>query len=111
MDEKGTFKVFSSIIKEIGITGFVIVVVAITFLVWGTPSQKREFIDCYILFKCQNPFYCAIIVACLVLLMIIGTIYYQKMLGIRKEENNRIGKEKSKWQALVLDKPLRSSDP
>ncbi len=107
---KDWLKYLSGIVKEIGIIGFIVVIIVAIFLIWATPDQKREFIDSYILLKNNNPYHCVIIVVFLASLMIIGTIYYQKMLNLRKKENNRIGQKKSEWQEKALEKQLKSSE-
>lgn len=108
-EEKGWLKYLSGIIKEIGIPGFAVVFMAFALIFWATSKQKEEFIDTFILFKNDNPYPCVIVVSFMGILMILGTIYYQKMLNLRKQENNRIGLEKSKWQEMALNRKLNSS--
>ncbi len=105
-------KYLAGIMKEVGLVGFVVLVIASVFLIWGTAVQKREFIDTYILLKNsnQNQFPCVIIILTLFLLLVIGSIYSNKMLKLRRQENNRIGKEKSDLQEKLLGKSLNSSD-
>lgn len=105
-------KHLAGIMKEVGLIGFIVLVIASVFLIWGTVDQKREFIDTFILLKNsnQNSFPCVIVILTLFLLLVIGSIYSNKMLKLRREENNRIGKEKSDLQENLLDKNLNSSD-
>lgn len=99
----------TSLFKELGLPGFITVIVTFVFLFWGSAEQKREFIDTFILLKNQNPFPCVIIIVSLIAVLLISTFFYRKMLKLRKEENNRIGEEKSKLQSELLNKKLRSS--
>jgi len=110
--ESRSIKYLAGIVKEIGLTGFIVVVIVAIFLIWGTADQKREFIDRFILLKHvnQNPFSCVLVVVGLLFLLLIGSIYSSRMFKLRKEENNRIGKEKSELQELLLKKELNSSE-
>ena len=110
--ESSYIKYLAGIVKEIGLTGFIVVVVVAVFLIWGTSDQKREFIDRFILLKHidQNPFSCVLVVVGLLFLLLFGSIYSSKMSKLRREENNRIGKEKSDLQELLLKKELNSSE-
>lgn len=111
--DRSLLKYFTGIVKEIGLTGFIIVVVVFVFLIYGTAEQKREFIDRFILLKhvsSSNPFNCIIVVLFLVAIITIGGIYYNLIFNLRKKENNRIGKEKSKLQEQLTGRNLRSSD-
>lgn len=100
------------IIKEVGFPGFLAATLVFIFLAWGTDEQKREFIDLYILQKHmhQNLSVCVITISSLVLLIIMGGVYFGRLTRLRKEENNRIGKEKSELQQLLTKKALESSD-
>ncbi len=110
--EGAVIKYLAGIMKEVGLIGFIVLVIASVFLIWGTTVQKREFIDTFILLKNtnQNQFPCVIVILTLFLLLVIGSIYSNKMLKLRREENNRIGKEKSVLQEKLLGKSLNSSD-
>lgn len=110
--EGGHLKYLAGIMKEVGLPGFIVLVCVSIFLLWGTTEQKREFIDIYILQKHlnQNPFPCVIVIISLLLLLVMGSIYSNKILKLRKEENNRIGMEKSELQEFLLSKKLKSSD-
>ena len=88
------------------------VIVTAIFLIWGTIDQKREFIDLYILQKhaFQNRVSCIIVISGLVAVILFGGYYCRLGLKMRKEENNRIGREKSELQALLIGKGLESSE-
>ena len=108
---EGVLKAMAGILKELGLPSFVFFISFLTFLYYGTNEQKQEFIDRFVLFKGANedlfPF---CIVLAVVLILFAGTTYYQRMrIKILKEENERIGKEKSKLQEAILEKGLNSS--
>jgi len=107
-----TLKLLTSVFKEVGLVGFIFVTVTTIFLIWGTNKQKEEFIDRFVLLKHtgDDPIPCVMVVAFLLMILVLATIYYNKMLGLRKEENNRLGKEKSRLQEILLEKTLHSSD-
>ncbi len=83
--EGAVIKYLAGIMKEVGLIGFIVLVIASVFLIWGTTVQKREFIDTFILLKNtnQNQFPCVILT--LLLLLVIGSIYSNKMLKLRRE--------------------------
>jgi fucose permease len=111
-DEFGLLKILAGIFKELGLPGFVIVIVVFIFFVWGTSEQKMEFIDRFILMKKaeSDPFPFCLIILVLILIMIIGHVYFKKMLQIAEDENKRISEEKSRLQEQLTKKELRSSD-
>ena len=82
---------------------------AAVFLIFATEAQKHFFIDKYILLKGEVT-YCLVVVLFLLVVIILGGSYLLKDLNARKDENNRIGKEKSDLQELLLKKELRSSE-
>ena len=110
-ESTGWIKHMAGIVKEVGLLGFITLFVAFIFLFFSTLEQKQEFVDRFILLKDgdKNPFPCAMIVLCLFVIILIGGMYNSRMLKLRKEENNRIGKEKSDLQKRLLEKDLNSS--
>lgn len=100
----------SALMKEIGIINFIVLFVVIFLLWYGTPAQKEEFIDTWILLKRQDSHAtCIIVVVCLIILSIIGTIFYIGSMKLLRKENERIGLEKSMLQEKLLKLPLSSS--
>jgi len=98
-------------VKQIGMPAFVGIIVIWIFLSNATDRQKEEFIDYWILLKSANHSYFYIILGILLLLIVVQNIYFRKLLEIRKQENNRIGEEKSLLQqALLPNNDLTSSD-
>lgn len=110
--EYGLIRFLAALMKEVGLPGFIVVMVFFVFLVWGSADQKSVFIDRFVLLKNldQNPFPCVIIIITLLLIMLVTSIYWAKMLNLRKEENNRIGQEKSALQEKLLKRELESSN-
>lgn len=102
----------STLFKELGAPGFIMVLGAFTFITWGTVDQKREFIDSYILLKGVdgNPLPFTALVFFLVLLLSLQSIYCLRMQRIRKDENNRLGQEKRKLQEMLLNQSLNTSE-
>jgi len=101
----------TTVFKEVGLVGFIFVVCTTIFFLWGTKGQKEEFVDRFILLKNPNddPFPCIIVVVFLLLILVLITIYNRKMLQLRKDENNRLGEEKSRLQEMLLKRNLNSS--
>lgn len=108
-----SMKAFAGIIKEIGLPGFIVLILVFIFMVWGTSEQKVEFIDRYILLKNidEEPWPATLAIAFMALLVIIGWVYYDMRLRSAKEENKRIAREKSELQKLLIGKELQSSAP
>lgn len=102
---------FATIVKEVGIPGFMVVFVASIFVLFASGEQKREFIDSYILIKnvSQNPFPCILVVLFLLVMLVLQNIYFTQTLKAKKEELLRCGKEKSELQQLLIKKRLNSS--
>jgi hypothetical protein len=111
-DQFGLFKLLTSIVKEVGIPGFIVVFLAVIFIIYGTSSQKTEFIDRFILLKgsIQDPNPAAFVVTFLVFILILGAIYHIRILDLERKEIERIGEEKSKLQEQLTQKRLRSSN-
>lgn len=107
----GTLGALATIFKELGLPSFLIVIVVGIFFLFGSPEQKSEFIDRFILLKNvqEDPFPFAIVVASLLLIIIIGGYYQQKEIKKLKSENRRIGDEKTELQTKLIEKDLRSS--
>ena len=105
-------KPLAILFKEVGLPGFLVIILTSIFWLYSSKEQKERFIDRFILLERSNTVIepCVIVIVTLVALLIISSVYSKKMLGLRKAENNRIGKEKSELQALLLKTPLFSSD-
>jgi p-aminobenzoyl-glutamate transporter AbgT len=105
-------KLLSGLFKELGLPGFVVVIVVFIFFVWGTPDQKKEFIDRFVLMKGAetDPFPFCLIVLVLVLLLVIGWVYFKKHIKMYEDEIQRLSKEKSELQEKLIEKRLKSSD-
>lgn len=102
-------KLLTTVVKEIGLTGLLVVTVIAIFLFYGTEKQKQLFIDKFILLK-GDVSYCVVVILFLMATIVLGGTYQFKSLKAREAENNRIGREKSKLQEQFLDKELRSSE-
>ena len=102
----------SSLMKEVGLPGFIVVMVTFVFLIFGTHNQKIEFIDRFILLKDmgQNPFPYVFIIIIQGIIIISISIYFAKMQKMQNQEISRIAKEKSECQEKYLNKKLNSSE-
>lgn len=88
------------IFTRFGIGGGIIVVVTIVFLIWGSPEQKREFIDRYVLFKWPKgqegyPFFVLLII--LIIFIIIWNFYHHK-IKLKDEKIKILTAELEKYQ-------------
>jgi hypothetical protein len=107
---------FAGIIKEIGLPGFIVTFVCTIFYVSGTDTQKREFIDKFILLKgvSENPYPFGIIVIALIICSVIQHVYYSLRLKAAKEETQRSLDHNSDLQKRLLDlqiKPTQKVKP
>jgi len=102
---------WAALIKELGIPAFVVLFFVICFIWFATVEQKREFIDKYFLLKDvqNNPFPFTLIIVVLLLIIILQHIFYNKILKIHRDENDKLGIEKSDLQEKLLNKKLNSS--
>ncbi|MBL7790881.1 MAG: hypothetical protein JNK77_01060 [Saprospiraceae bacterium] len=107
-----SLKALTLVFKEVGPVGFILILGAGIFIIYGTEAQKQEFIDTYILLKrvSENPAPFTMVVIALVFFIFMLWVYYHQRFKYLKEEIKRIGAEKSKLQSELLDKQLRSSD-
>jgi hypothetical protein len=111
-EDSSYLKIFTAVVKEVGIPGFIVVFLAFIFVIYGTKTQKEEFIDKFLLLKNagneSTP--AAFIITFLVFILILGAIYHVKALALEREEIRRIGEEKSMLQEQLIQKRLRSSN-
>jgi di/tricarboxylate transporter len=108
---EGFVKLLATILKEVGISNFVILMVVCIFIWYGNSEQKREFIDRFILLKNidENPFPFASVIVFFIFIMIIGYTIMNNKIKILENENKRIGQQKSELEGVLLQKKLRSS--
>lgn len=96
----------SILVKEVGLIGFVTVLFAFVFLTFSTIEQKQEFIDRFILLKpAQYNLNCYLVLLFLIVIIVLGFIYYKSILKLKKGEIKRLGEEKERLQSLHLNKP------
>ena len=109
--ESFLLKSLAGVLKEVGIAGFIVLFSIVIFICYATGEQKRQFIDQYFLLKGigENPYPFFLLVVILFAVVVVQNVYYRKRLELAERENERIGKEKSELQTLLLDKQLRSS--
>lgn len=101
-----------SLFKELGIPMIVVLFVMWFFVNKGKPEQHEEFCDRFILLKGidTNPFPFFAVVILLVLVVFFQHYFFRLRLELLREENKRLGKEKSEWQERCLQKKLHSSE-
>lgn len=102
-------KAIAAIVKEVGISNFLVIFLSLFLLVFATQDQKERFITNWILLESTNHSYCYIVIALVIVVAIIGGIYYRTMLRNAKKELLRIGQEKSDLQEILLKTGLSSS--
>jgi hypothetical protein len=102
-------KLISTLIKEVGISGTVLTFLMFFMVFVAKPEQKTEFIDKWLLLKGEDHFPCAIVIVSTLALCAITVVYYKRMLDLAKEENKRVGQEKSDLQQGKITKSRLSS--
>ncbi len=102
---------WAALIKELGIPAFCVLFFVVCFLWFATEKQKQEFIDKFFLLKDvqNNPYPFSIIVLVLLIVILLQYIFYNKIIKFNKEENRRLGEEKTLLQEKLLDKRLHTS--
>ncbi len=103
---------FTILIKKVGFSGFIVITFLGIFLFIFSNKQQERFIDTYILFRNtgNNPLYCSLFILFLIVIIVILAVFYNKDMKLKKEENNRIGKEKSELMEICLKQKLSTSD-
>tara|TARA_R110002096_G_scaffold417113_1_gene620630 strand:+ start:3932 stop:4297 length:366 start_codon:yes stop_codon:yes gene_type:complete len=109
--EVSVITALATIWKEVGMIGFVLIIMTFIFLFWGSGDQKREFIDIYILQKhnYHNIFPCTVVILFLFVSLILVVSFYSRMARTGKQERNRLGAIKTVDQSRALGKKLGSS--
>lgn len=98
-----------TLIKDIGLPGFLVSSFVLLIIGWGSTDQKREIIDRYVLFKSgSGHIFCGAIIAGLVVIMTIGVYYYRKILSLERKEIERLSDWKTERQN-IFERPLNSS--
>jgi uncharacterized membrane protein len=103
-----TLKALSSILKEVGIIGFIVLMYSVAFFWFSTNQQKEEIVDCYILMKCNNRV-CILVLIFVVAVSVIAFLYHSSQRKLMRDEIKRLGEERTKLQNKLLDISLNSS--
>lgn len=104
-------KILAGILKELGLPSFMFFCTLLVFLFYGTSEQKTEFIDSFVLLKTvpSNPFPFVLVVVFLLFVLFITIVQFNVRIQILKDENSRIGDEKTLLQNQLIKKELESS--
>ncbi len=104
-------KPLATIMKEVGILGFIVLTLVAFFWNYSSDGQKTEFIDRFFLVKDsdKNPFFAGMIITGLAATVIMQYIYYKKQTDLLKKELDRVGDARSNAQETALKKKLQSS--
>ncbi len=104
-------KYLAGLFKEIGLPGFIVVIITFIFLTFSSGTQKEEFIDKWILMKKveETPFPFIFVVLILLFLIVFSWISCRRVHKLDKGEIKRLGEEKSRLQEDLLDKKLNTS--
>ena len=88
------FKGLGKVLNEVGVTGFVVIVIAIIVIYFPSPKQKEEIIDTWILFKGSNiP---GIFIVIILLGLLVGQqIHYKKTIKLKDERISDLAKAKN----------------
>lgn len=107
----GLLIVITNIIHAIGIPGAIVAFFMFIILVWGTPDQKREIIDNWVLFKtaCQNQMSAIIVVFATAIVMILQYTYFHNRKKLDKLEIERLSKTRTELQEYMIGKSLHTS--
>ena len=95
-------KALTWVIKTIGILCFIVLCLVLFFVWYSDDAQKKEFIDNWFLLKSERHVYCYFIIIGTVAMFVIQNFHFRRLLKMRKDENNRIGQEKSDLQQMLL---------
>ena len=99
----GMLRSFAIIVKEIGLPGFIVVLLSFIFLTASSSDQKQEFIDRFILLKpAEYNLNCYFIVIALSMVLVLSSLYFRQILKLKKDEIKRLGAEKTILQEKLL---------
>lgn len=98
-----------TLVKDIGLPGFLVSSFVLLIIGWGSTEQKREIIDRYVLFKSgSGHMFCAAIIVSLLVTMTIGVYFFKKILTLERKEIKRLSDWKTEHQN-VFEQHLNSS--
>lgn len=111
---KGIYKLLkylSGLFKEVGLPGFIVIIITFIFFTFSSSSQKEEFIDKWILMKKveEAPLPFVFVVLIFLFLIVFIWITCRRIHKLDKDEIERLGREKSSLQQKLLDKELNTS--
>lgn len=107
----GQTQIIASLIKTFGLPTTIFIVLVAFILGFASIEQKQAIIDRYILFRFPEGLVSAAFTCFLLLGSLILTIIYCRLNAKKlKQENNRIGYEKTRLQQKLIDAELNTSD-
>jgi hypothetical protein len=103
------FVLFSiTIIESIGLPGFVILLLLGILITYGSPDQKSQFIDTFILGKGISQNIQSVIIGIWsIIIIIMQQTFWKKRYAKVKEECDRLAEWKSGYQQKVIDTDLQ----
>lgn len=105
------FRVLGKLMNDVGVPGFVVIVLTIIILTFPSKEQKQELINTWFLFKGEyNIVVTIIIIIALVLLLFMQTTHCIRTIRLHKQRVQDCAKEKTHLQKLLVDKNLASSN-
>jgi hypothetical protein len=100
-----------SIVKELGLSGLLVLLWSAGFWFMADDAQKKEFVAKWYLFKEaeQAPQYHVFVIIALVAILFLHVLYAHKRIRALEKDLARVGQEKSELQSTLLNRALESS--
>jgi len=98
----GTLKLFAAIIKEVGITNFIVLSMTGFLFYYASPEQKLKFIDRWFLLENANHPFCVFIILGLIICIIFCSIIFGRINHLNTRELSRVREENNKLQEALL---------
>ena len=104
-------KLCTSVVKELGLPSFLVIIAVCIFVWYGTQEQKEEFINRFILLKdaSNDPYPSFLVVGLLIFVYVITFGYQHSRIKAQEKEIKRISEERTALQEALLKKSLKSS--
>ena len=106
------FKIFrglGKILNEVGILGFIVLIIGFIIICFPNQSQKQQIVDSWILFKGSN-IIPVITVLCLLIALIGQQIHYKRSLALKDERINELANNKNSKYKNKLKSQLSTSN-
>ena len=103
------FTIFGKLMNEVGIAGFLVILIAVILVCFSTQTQKNEIVDTWVLFKnCNIPY--ILIVICLLILLFSQNRHHKHITYLNEQRIKELADKKSNFYMNKISDKLSSSN-